>query len=797
MKDEPIPQSARRAPKASFAARLFGYDVFISFALGVPPRGSQSYASDLARRLRERDLSVFFSEDELPPGEPLSDTLRRALLRSKLLVVIVNRGTLELPNWVRTEVETFRTKRPSRPVIPVCLDGCFRDKALSDAVHPWLKHAESIWLDEQSESAARGLATDALVTRLLIAPNRLKANTLWRTVVSAVGLCLAVLAAVAAWQAVAAMRERDRVSALRDQTLSRQLAAQSAASIVPDPVRALLLAVQSQAIARSPASDGALLGAISSLPVTRFQQHGAAFETVAVSPSGDAMVVSDVRGAVFQAELNKPALKTVVPPKEGINLYGAVNAIAFAPDGRTWAHAGSSREITVHASNGDRSIPDGDKIGESTPSFVFGLAFSPDGAALAAVSSSRSLRLHDLADGSSRLLLNATGDLVSVAFSPDGRWIAAGGDQGLLMAVAVALGAAAPKLDAAAIGTVSALAFDAAGKWLFAVSRGGRIEVFDAREGTRVAYQDTPEDGAIERMAVSPDGRFIVTGHGNGAVLLWSWAQDGQAWLRQVLLRHAGPVRGLAFAADGRTLVTVGQDGRLFVTLPVGSGRWQLREGLPPVQNALQTPEPRGLRSPDGRWIVWPGTTAPAPAFFEMNLSGIPSQDVPRLTVVRATDHQVLVDGAELQGEMGESIVAGPVFAPDSSRLAFQVSERVISDVKAVVQVRDRLLFWDLSAAAPLDGAVALPQGTRLLGAAVDGTGWIAGSDSKAEQFFFPTDMTHWARVSCSLAGRSLTVEEWRRYVGDERPYAPPCAAGGHTNQVPDSSPSLQLKQER
>ena len=235
---------------------------------------------------------------------------------------------------MRTEVETFRTKRPSRPVIPVCLDACFRDKALSDAVHPWLKHAESIWLDEQSESAARGLATDALVTRLLIAPNRLKANTLWRTVVSAVGLCLAVLAAVAAWQAVAAMRERDRVSALRDQTLSRQLAAQSAASIVLDPVRALLLAVQSQAIARSPASDGALLGAISSLPVTRFQQHGAAFETLAVSPSGEAMVVSDVRGAVFQAELNKPALKTVVPPKEGINLYGAVNAIAFAPDGK-------------------------------------------------------------------------------------------------------------------------------------------------------------------------------------------------------------------------------------------------------------------------------------------------------------------------------------------------------------------------------------------------------------------------------------------------------------------------------
>ena len=58
-------QAAKRiAPARNFAARLFGYDVFISFALGPSPRGSLSYASDLARRLRERDFTVFFSEDD-------------------------------------------------------------------------------------------------------------------------------------------------------------------------------------------------------------------------------------------------------------------------------------------------------------------------------------------------------------------------------------------------------------------------------------------------------------------------------------------------------------------------------------------------------------------------------------------------------------------------------------------------------------------------------------------------------------------------------------------------------------
>ena len=101
-----------KAPKRSNAARLFGYDIFISFALGPPPRGTHSYASDLARRLRELDFTVFFSEDEASPGAPLDDTLRKALFSSKSLVVIANHGTLQDPRWVRKEVEEFRSRHP-------------------------------------------------------------------------------------------------------------------------------------------------------------------------------------------------------------------------------------------------------------------------------------------------------------------------------------------------------------------------------------------------------------------------------------------------------------------------------------------------------------------------------------------------------------------------------------------------------------------------------------------------------------------------------------------------------------
>jgi len=129
-----LDRSSTRAtpPKRSFASRVFGYDIFLSFALGPPPRGTLSYASDLARRLRERDFTVFFSEEEAAPGERLDPTLRTALIRSKSLVVIANRGTLREPRFIRDEVEEFRRCHPSRPVVPVNVAGALQDSTLSN-----------------------------------------------------------------------------------------------------------------------------------------------------------------------------------------------------------------------------------------------------------------------------------------------------------------------------------------------------------------------------------------------------------------------------------------------------------------------------------------------------------------------------------------------------------------------------------------------------------------------------------------------------------------------------------------
>jgi tetratricopeptide (TPR) repeat protein len=193
----PLAQTGKRGTiRRGNAARLFGYDLFISFALGPPPRGTHSYASDLARRLRERDFTVFFSEDEAPPGEQLDRTLLAALQRSKTLVVIANRGTLEDPRWVRKEVEEFSIRHPSRPVIPISVAGAIQDPTLADQARQWLSVQDKnrIWLDESEDAAIHGIASEALVERLALAPARFRSNVRWRWVVRAVALSLTALA---------------------------------------------------------------------------------------------------------------------------------------------------------------------------------------------------------------------------------------------------------------------------------------------------------------------------------------------------------------------------------------------------------------------------------------------------------------------------------------------------------------------------------------------------------------------------------------------------------------------------
>ena len=228
--DTAAPANKSSAPKRNNATRVFGYDLFISFALGPPPRGTHSYASDLARRLRERDFTVFFSEDEAAPGEQLDSTLLKALHRSRNLVVIVNRGTLEEPRWVRTEVEEFRRRHADRPIIPISVAGALQDATLAEHTL-WLQCNDKIWLDECDDAVAQGIASDEVVARLAMAPVGRSSNVKWRWIVRAVVSVLVVLTVAARGFGIYAQKQSKEAQRNARESRARELAAYATESL--------------------------------------------------------------------------------------------------------------------------------------------------------------------------------------------------------------------------------------------------------------------------------------------------------------------------------------------------------------------------------------------------------------------------------------------------------------------------------------------------------------------------------------------------------------------------------------
>ncbi|MCY3759810.1 MAG: T9SS type A sorting domain-containing protein [Gemmatimonadetes bacterium] len=176
------------------------------------------------------------------------------------------------------------------------------------------------------------------------------------------------------------------------------------------------------------------------------------------------------------------------------------------------------------------------------------VAVSPDGRGLA-VASGTGIWLYDAALRGPPLLRLPAGEVHSLAFSPGGTLLAAGGPEG----GSVELWHVDAGQRIADIGPGSGcVAFAPDGTTLAFGSPGGAVGLWDVAAGTDAGTLEG-HSGLVHSLAFSPDGATLASGSADKSVRLWD---VGTGTNTAILPAHRDAVNSVAFSPDGRTLAS-------------------------------------------------------------------------------------------------------------------------------------------------------------------------------------------------------------------------------------------------
>jgi len=358
-----------------------------------------------------------------------------------------------------------------------------------------------------------------------------------------------------------------------------------------------------------------------------FADHTAVINAVAFSPDGRWFVTGSDDHTVIVWDANHLEKAKVLTDN------GPVRSVTFSPDSHLLVSSSTdgtivwetnswtmTRQLAFGHSYGNHvfventnwlldaalrtwDVTTGRKVKDGPADWPIGwVSASPDGKQLASVDSNGDVKFIDRARPEALVSQHSHHDHGrSVAYSPDGRWLATAAER-IVLWDARTLQKIVP-LEYESI--VWSVAFSPDSRWLVSAHGDGAVLVWDVLERELVANLREHSAG-VRAVAFSPDGRRVATASEDKSIIIWDSEQSRK---EAVLYGHPTRVTAVAFSPDGRWLASADQVGNLI--------RWNTERRVPAL--TINAPRDRASYcitiSPDGHtaattWAVYDLETA-------------------------------------------------------------------------------------------------------------------------------------------------------------------------------------------